>query len=98
MKANDKQVGGDHYQRFLTQHWDFAWEHDYDQFQYCITKYVDRHKYKNGLEDLYKAKHHLDKYIELLEARKRRIEDLQDEDLEFAKEEMARMKGYTRQG
>lgn len=67
---NDKQVGGDHYRKknFVQQHWDYAWDHDYDQFQYCITKYVDRHKDKNGLEDLYKARHHLDKYIGLLEA------------------------------
>ena len=69
MAANDKQIGGEHYQREgAQQHWDYAWEHEYDQFQYCITKYVDRHKQKNGLEDLYKARHHLDKYIELLEA------------------------------
>lgn len=68
MAVNNKQIGGDHY--FIQgglQHWDYAWQHDYDQFQYCITKYVDRHKKKNGLEDLYKARHHLDKYIELLE-------------------------------
>ena len=68
MAANDKQVGGGHYRiKGAQQHWDYSWQHGYDQFQYCITKYVDRHKHKNGLEDLYKAKHHLDKYIELLE-------------------------------
>ncbi len=68
MAANDKQVGGEHYRvPGAQQHWDYAWEHEYDQFQYCITKYVDRHKKKNGLEDLYKARHQLDKYIELLE-------------------------------
>lgn len=71
MSANDKQVGGDHYRtRSGMQHWDWCWENRYDQFQYCITKYVDRHKRKNGLEDLYKARHHLEKYIELLEAEK----------------------------
>jgi hypothetical protein len=68
-KANDRQEGGDHYQTGdgNPQHWDFAWQQGYDQFQYCITKYVDRHKKKNGLVDLRKARHHLDKYIELLE-------------------------------
>jgi hypothetical protein len=69
MDANRRQVGGTHYQgEWTQQHWDYAWEHGYDQFQYCITKYVDRHKYKNGLTDLRKAQHHLEKYIELLEA------------------------------
>jgi hypothetical protein len=68
-KADDNQVGGTHYKNGgKMQHWTFCWENNYDQFQYCITKYVHRHKSKNGLEDLYKARHHLEKYIELLEA------------------------------
>ena len=70
--ANDRQVGGNHYQETVSgenlQHWDIAWQLDFDQFQYCITKYVFRHKQKKGLEDLKKARHHLDKYIELLES------------------------------
>lgn len=75
MKANEQQVGGDHYQvDGAQQHWDYAWQHNFDQFQYCITKYVGRHKDKNGLEDLYKAKHHLEKYIELME------EEMRNED------------------
>ena len=83
MSANEKQIGGDHYGSAIKQHWDFAWENGYDQFQYCITKYVHRHKQKNGLEDLRKAQHHLDKYIELLEE-------------EQAMKEMSQ--GYVRQG
>jgi hypothetical protein len=67
-KINELQVGGTHYKNGdCKQHWDFTWENKYDQFQYCITKYVHRHKGKDGLEDLYKARHHLNKYIELLE-------------------------------
>jgi hypothetical protein len=85
-EANDKQIGGNHYGNHIIQHWDFAWQNDYDQFQYCITKYVHRHKYKNGLEDLRKAQHHLEKYIELLE--------MQQEDQQIQSE----MKGYTGQG
>lgn len=86
MGANDKQVGGSHYGNNKIQHWDFAWENNYDQFQYAITKYVHRHKLKNGLEDLKKAAHYLDKYIELLELVQ------EDKDLQ------AEMKGYTGQG
>ena len=67
--ANDIQVGGDHYRKKGTiQHWDFAAARGYDYFQGQITKYVDRWKDKNGIEDLKKARHFLDKYIEIAEA------------------------------
>lgn len=77
-KANDYQVGGDHYSRnknLTQQHWDYCWERGFDQFQYCITKYVERHKDKNGLDDLYKAKHHLEKYIEVMLEEVKKQED-----------------------
>lgn len=64
MGANDRQVGGSHY-KAKTQHWDIVAEHDLDYFQGQITKYVMRWKKKNGLQDLEKARHFLDKYIEL---------------------------------
>tara|TARA_R110000803_G_scaffold6755_8_gene21786 strand:+ start:9342 stop:9674 length:333 start_codon:yes stop_codon:yes gene_type:complete len=64
MNANDKQVGGDHYKTKI-QHWDFAASNNMDYFQGQITKYVTRWKNKNGYEDLEKAKHFLDKYMEL---------------------------------
>lgn len=67
--VNSYQVGGSHYQGDYTQqHWDYCWERGFDQFQYVITKYVERWKRKNGLEDLEKARHYLDKYISLVKA------------------------------
>lgn len=69
MAANDRQEGGDHYKApGKTEHWDFVAQHDLNYFQGCITKYVFRYKNKNGLEDLKKARHYLDKLIELEEA------------------------------
>ena len=65
-KANNEQVGGTHYKRGL-QHWDWAWDSNLDYFQGQVTKYVYRWKLKNGVEDLYKARHFLNKYIELVE-------------------------------
>lgn len=68
MAANDKQIGGDHYQPVqvgAVQHWDFCAAYNLDYFQGVITKYVTRWKKKNGLQDLEKAKHYLEKYIEL---------------------------------
>jgi hypothetical protein len=64
MAANDKQVAGKHYEKPI-QHWDFVAANDLDYFQGQITKYVCRWKDKNGIQDLLKAQHFLEKYIEL---------------------------------
>ena len=71
MEANDRQVGGTHYAGDL-QHWDLAVMYDWDPFQYQVTKYIMRWKRKHAtpearLEDLKKARHFLDKYIEVAE-------------------------------
>jgi hypothetical protein len=66
-KSNTRQVGGSHYQAEI-QHWDFAASQGFDYFQGQITKYVTRWKKKGGLDDLHKAAHFLQKYIELNEA------------------------------
>ena len=71
-RANDTQVGGDHYHTRgtdLPQHWDLAVMFAWDPFQYQITKYVMRWKDKHAtfperLTDLLKAKHFIEKYIE----------------------------------
>lgn len=66
MSANTKQVGGDHYHRFGNlQHWDVVHHFGLDYFQGQITRYVFRWRHKGGIEDLRKARHYLDKYIEL---------------------------------
>lgn len=64
MSANEKQVAGSHYRSGI-QHWDYVIANDLDYFQGQITKYVTRWKRKNGLTDLLKAQHFLEKYIEL---------------------------------
>jgi len=61
--ANERQVGGKHYKNAI-QHWDWAASNNLDYFQGCITKYVARWKDKNGVEDLLKAQHYLEKYLE----------------------------------
>lgn len=67
MSANETQVGGDHYRKKAgEQHWDRQWKlHGPGYFVGCITKYVERYRDKNGVEDLEKARHFLDKLIEL---------------------------------
>lgn len=82
-KANDVQVGGHHY-RTPIQHWDFVAANDLDYFQGQITRYVARWKRKNGIVDLYKARHVLQKYIELTE------QELSDSDIAASLADSAR--------
>lgn len=66
MSANDRQIGGNHYKKGGEEHWDRQWRlYGRGYFVGCITKYVERYHEKNGLQDLEKAKHFLDKLIEL---------------------------------
>jgi len=67
MRANDRQVAGTHYKGVPPemQHWNVVVAHDLDYFQGQITKYVMRHKLKNKKQDLEKALHFLEKYIEV---------------------------------
>jgi hypothetical protein len=63
-KANETQVGGEHY-RSEIQHWDFVLANDIPYMEAQIIKYVYRWRKKNGLQDLAKARHFLDKLIEV---------------------------------
>lgn len=63
-EANARQVGGSHY-RADYQHWDFVADGNLGYFEGQITKYVARWNRKNGVQDLEKAKHFLQKMREL---------------------------------
>jgi hypothetical protein len=71
MGANERQVGGTHYKKpeGTVEHWDLVAQWDLDYFQGQITKYVMRWRDKGGVTDLEKARHFLDKYIELMRAK-----------------------------
>lgn len=64
-EQNKIQIGGSHYKTGGEEHWDRVNRLDLDYFQGQITKYVERWKKKNGVQDLEKARHFLDKYLEL---------------------------------
>lgn len=67
--SNSRQVGGNHYAKHGNlQHWDVVAKFNLDYFQGQITKYVMRWKDKGGVQDLEKARHFLDKYIEVAKA------------------------------
>jgi len=76
VSANDRQVGGLHYKNKGEEHWD-------RQFRLFgpgyligqITKYVERYQTKNGIQDLEKAEHFIQKLIELEKAKLQPVGD-----------------------
>lgn len=61
MNVNEIQIGGQHYKADI-QHWDYVIRALQGRYlEGNITKYVTRHRKKNGLQDLQKAAHYLDK-------------------------------------
>jgi len=72
MTARNLQIGGDHYATKAIQPWD-AMESWLSPPQFegylrgCALKYLARYPDKNGIEDVKKARHYLDKLIEHLE-------------------------------
>jgi hypothetical protein len=63
--ANQTQIGGDHYKEKNIQPWDFIAANQLGYFEGNIVKYVSRWRDKGGINDLKKARHYLDKLIEL---------------------------------
>jgi methyl coenzyme M reductase subunit C-like uncharacterized protein (methanogenesis marker protein 7) len=64
MGANKIQIGGEHYKSSGLQHWDIVDRYDVGYFEGNISKYVTRWRKKNGVQDLKKASHYLQKLIE----------------------------------
>lgn len=67
MSANETQVGGTHYKSDL-EHWDWSVKLGLPAMDHQVSRYVGRHHKKNGVQDLKKALHHLQKMLELTEA------------------------------
>jgi hypothetical protein len=65
MSANEIQVAGSHYKTKAIQPWDYIAANELGYFEGNIVKYVSRWRNKGGVEDLRKAKHYLEKLIEL---------------------------------
>ena len=68
--ANNRQVGGDHYKKMKIQPWDlfgsiFNLDEQVGFYLGNVYKYLMRYDSKNGIQDLEKAKHYLEKLIEV---------------------------------
>ena len=64
MSVYEKQIGGSHYQNFTIQPAEFSNKNKLLWAEGEVIKYICRHSYKNGKEDLNKAKHYIDMIIE----------------------------------
>lgn len=56
-KAEDTQIGGDHYLKYGMQPFQFTGPNGWDGFAHTILKYITRWRDKGGLLDLEKARH-----------------------------------------
>lgn len=63
--ANSRQLGGTHYMDRAMQPWDYIAANNLGFFEGNVVKYVTRWKDKGGVADLEKARHYLDKLIEI---------------------------------
>tara|TARA_A100001515_G_scaffold46767_1_gene36837 strand:- start:1205 stop:1453 length:249 start_codon:yes stop_codon:yes gene_type:complete len=54
----DKQIGGNHYQHYHIQPYEFISKNELTFFQGNVIKYVMRYPYKGGIQDLEKIIHY----------------------------------------
>lgn len=59
------QVGGSHYTKLAIQPWEVIENNEMGFFDGNALKYIMRFRAKGGVQDLEKARHYLDKLIEL---------------------------------
>lgn len=66
MSANDKQVAGFHYKpnNGGVQHWDYCVGVNVPYLEAAASKYLTRWRKKNGLQDVQKALHYMEKRLE----------------------------------
>jgi len=70
-EADEKQIGGSHYQSFIIQPWTFIRKNGLNPFQANVIKYVCRYLSKGKtVEDIEKIKHYCDLEIQHLEEKK----------------------------
>ena len=74
MKANEHQIGGNHYASNQIQPWDFIIANNLGYLEGNIIKYTTRWRKKGGVDDLRKVIHYAEKLIEVEVIKKLREE------------------------
>jgi len=70
ISPDEKQVGGSHYVDMSIEPWEVIERASLDFWDGNAVKYIMRHGSKNGVEDLKKAIHYIEKKINILEKEK----------------------------
>ncbi len=73
MSTLDKQVSGNHYKRFKIQPVEFIVANNLDYIEGNVIKYICRHSFKNGIEDINKIIHYCEILKELTYPETKRI-------------------------
>ena len=63
-EPTSKQVGGKHYSKLKIDPYEYSMQNDLNPLQMNAIKYVTRYNFKNGIEDLEKAIHTINRLIE----------------------------------
>ena len=69
-RANDRQVAGTHYKAHRYETWDVILDWNLGYLDGNAVKYLSRWRLKGGIQDLKKARHYIDKLIEVEEQKK----------------------------
>lgn len=64
MSSIDRQIGGNHYKQFKIQPMEYSRANKLQGEEAAIVKYVTRHAFKGGKQDLLKAIHLIEFIIE----------------------------------
>jgi hypothetical protein len=64
-EANKYMIGGKHYKQHTYETWDVIADWGLGYFDGNAVKYLSRWRHKGGVEDLRKARHYIDKLIEM---------------------------------
>jgi len=64
MSIEDSNIDPQHYKQGNIETIEYILDQDMNYLEGNIIKYVSRYKYKNGIEDLHKARWYLNKLIE----------------------------------
>lgn len=68
VNANATQIGGGHYKQHTHETWDVILDWGLGYLDGNAVKYLSRWRHKGGVQDLKKARHYIDKLIEVEEA------------------------------
>lgn len=73
MSANNKQIAGSHYKSTM-ECWDYILANDLGYLEGTAIKYITRWKKKNGVEDILKAIHFLEKLVEVEKQKQQQVD------------------------